>query len=380
MQSLESALSHNRVLEKTELEHAYALLGDRIELTNYSNRKVVHQFEIEFCNALANDDLHGVATNSCTSALKIALLALGIGAGDEVIVPGYGYISDASVLEEIGAIPKYVDINLKNFCMDIESVSKAVSEKTKAILFIHMFGFSGNVIAVSKLAKKYSIPLIEDIAHGTVINRLGNPRVIHGDAACFSFNQTKIMSAEEGGIVVFKRITNALKGKSLVDNGFDRQLGHFNGIGYSYRMTSFQAAVLLAQLANIHEKVEKWGQNYEMYYEMLSSFELFATPYNKDDVIIYFPVMVADPSQFDNLNWIKTMLDFENIPFMNTNDEVLPKYLCNDFNISVLKNSEIVAKSNIKFLLNESIQMEIIEGCVLALKKIQNRLIGNTPE
>lgn len=224
-----------------------------------SRGKFVELFEKQFAEYLGI--AHATSVSNGTVALHLALLSLGIGAGDEVIVPTFNYVASANAIRYTGATPIFVDSLLDSWQMDPEQVANKITPRTKAIMAVHLYGHPCNMEALSKLAKKHQIFLIEDCAES--LGSLFQSRFTgtFGDMATFSFYGNKTITTGEGGMVVthspdlFNRCKK-LKGQGLAD---DREYWH-DVIGYNYRMTNICAAIGLAQLERIDEILSRKQQ------------------------------------------------------------------------------------------------------------------------
>ena len=201
---------------------------------------------------------HALATSNGTTALHLALIALGISPGDEVIVPDLTFVATANAVVYCGATPVFVDVDPDYWAMDPEQVNKKITSKTKAIIAVHLYGHPANVQELRSICTLNNLYLIEDAAeaHGAFCfdERVGSL----GDINCFSFYGNKILTTGEGGMVTTNSDDLAYLVKQYRDQGThqDRRYWH-PVIGYNYRMTNLSAAVGLAQLERIDEIVEK---------------------------------------------------------------------------------------------------------------------------
>ena len=201
-----------------------------------------------------------IATSSGTGALHLALLTLGIGRGDEVIVPNLTFGATASVVLAVGAKPVLVDVK-KNSCIDESLIEKAINKKTAAIIPVHLYGESCDMRAINDIAKSHGLKVIEDSCEAFGIVK---PT---GDLACFSFYANKIITTGEGGCLVGD-LRNA---RDWRDGGFDKN--YVNQIpGLNYRMTNIQAALGCAQLERIDEILSEKLKASEYYKKHLKGF------------------------------------------------------------------------------------------------------------
>ena len=180
----------------------------------------VSSFEKEFAKFV--EDRECVAVNSGTSALHVALLSLGIGKGDEVIVPSFTFAATANSVALTGATPVFVDIDPITFCIDPIEIIRAITPKTKAIQVVHLYGLAADMSAIMKIAKKHKLLVIEDAAQAHLASIDAKPVGTFGDAAAFSFYPTKNMTSGEGGMIVFKDTASARTARLYRNQGIGR--------------------------------------------------------------------------------------------------------------------------------------------------------------
>ncbi len=230
-----------------------------------SQGKFIEQFEqrfAEYCGVK-----HAIATNNGTTAIHLALDAMGIGAGDEVIVPTLTYIASANAIMYAGATPVFVDSDPKSLTIDIESVKSAITKKTKAVMAVHLYGHPANTIELNKICRENNILLIEDAAeaHGAKVSgkRVGGL----GECATFSFFGNKIITTGEGGMVTTDNGELAAKLRLLRGQGMDPHKRYWHPvIGYNYRMTNIAAAIGCAQMDRIDRAIafrQKLAKQYD---------------------------------------------------------------------------------------------------------------------
>jgi len=197
---------------------------------------------------------HALATSNGTTALHLALLALGVGPGDEVLVPALTFVATANVVVHAGATPVFVDVEPDYWGMDPEAAKAKVTSRTKAIIAVHLYGHPADVRALRAIADEHRLALIEDAAeaHGATCDgaRVGGL----ADAGCFSFYGNKIVTTGEGGMLTTHSEALAATVKQLRDQGTDPQRRYWHPvIGYNYRLSNLPAAVGLAQVERIDE-------------------------------------------------------------------------------------------------------------------------------
>ena len=243
----------------------------------------VAAFEQEF--ALAVGAPHACAVSSCTTALHLALLALGVSAGDEVITVSHSFIATANAVRYCGATPVFVDVTADTFNIDPALVETAMSDRTKAILVVHQLGMPCELPPILALAKRRGVPVVEDAACAIGSewlcdgrwDRVGRP---HGDIACFSFHPRKLLSTGDGGMLTTRDANLDETFRLLRQHGMTvpDTVRHASSQvvfeeyavqAYNYRMTDIQAAIGRVQLARLPEIVERRRQLAATYGELL---------------------------------------------------------------------------------------------------------------
>jgi len=208
-------------------------------------------FEREF--AAYHGAKYGIAITNGTAALEVSLAALGVGPGDEVIVPDFTFVATASAVLFTGALPVLVDITPDTYCIDPALVEKAMTERTKAIIVVHMGGHPADLDRLLEIVRKHKLALLEDCAHAHGTEWKGRKVGAIGDIGTFSFQASKLMTAGEGGIIITNRDDLERQARSIHDCG--RMPGewfysHFI-YGSNYRLSEWQGAVLSQQLARL---------------------------------------------------------------------------------------------------------------------------------
>lgn len=213
----------------------------------------VNEFETKFAEFQGCRYCLGV-TNG-TSALELALSAMGIGLGDEVIVPGMTFISTGLAVINCNATPKLVDINPDTFCIASDKIEEVITNKTKAIIPVHMAGNICEIEEICKIAKKYNLFVIEDAAHAHGGEYKGKRMGSFGDAAIFSFQNGKLMTCGEGGALVTNNKEIYEKAYLVQDVGRPKGDKIYEHLvrGDNFRMSEFQGAILLAQMERVNE-------------------------------------------------------------------------------------------------------------------------------
>jgi len=231
--------------------------------------KYLDKFENEFSNYIGSK--FAISTSSCTGALYLSLLACGIGEGDEVIVPELTWVATASAIKYVGATPVFADVDLETWCIDTNNLQNMLTENTKAIMPVHLYGNPAEMSKIMSFANENNLSVIEDAAPaiGATYN---NQKVgSFGDFGCFSFQGAKLLVTGEGGMVVTNDEEKFNKLKKLWDHG--RVPGTFwiDELGYKFKMSNLQAAFGLGQLENIEALIESKKRNYTRYVENLKN-------------------------------------------------------------------------------------------------------------
>ena len=207
---------------------------------------------------------HAAASSSCTTALHLALAALGVGPGDEVIVPAFTWIATANAVEYQGAKPVFADIDLHSYNIDPARIESLISPRTVGIIPVHLFGLCADMAEVLRIARANDLWVVEDAACAFGARYHGRHAGVFGDAACFSFHPRKSITTGEGGMVTtpnadLDRTVRSLRDHGAVTSDLERHttglglLTDFPHLGFNYRMTDIQAALGCAQLGRADE-------------------------------------------------------------------------------------------------------------------------------
>ncbi len=262
----------------------------------------VKEFEQRFSSNVGRE--YGVAVSSGTAALEVAVVALGIGDGDEVIMPTFTIISCAAAVTRAGAVPVLVDCDPVTWNMDVSLIQSRITAKTKAIMVVHIYGLPVDMDPVLELAAKYNLFVIEDAAQAHGLYYKDRPCGSFGDVSIFSFYPNKLITTGEGGMVVTDDEQIAERCRSLRNLCFqrDRRFVH-EQLGWNYRMTNIQAALGVAQLEKIDDFAVRKRQIGRRYTRLFSDFDGIKVPLEKTDYAenIYwvYGVVLSDDVSFD---------------------------------------------------------------------------------
>lgn len=227
---------------------------------------------------------HAVAVSSGTAALHLALLALGIGPGDEVLVPDFTFPASANVVELVGATPVLVDIRLDTYNVDVERLRAAVTPRTRAVMPVHLFGLPAPMEPILELARERSLVVVEDAACALGAEYRGRPCGTLSEAGCFSFHPRKVITTGEGGMVVSDDGALAERIVSLRNHGQVSSEGRtrFERAGLNYRMTEMQGALGLVQMTRLPSILVRRTALAEQYGVALRGLERVALPVAPD--------------------------------------------------------------------------------------------------
>jgi perosamine synthetase len=241
----------------------------------------VAEFEEKFAEYIGVN--HAVATSSGTTALHLSLLAGGVGPGDEVITTPFTFAATGNSILYVGAKPVFVDINNETYNIDPQMVENAVTDKTKAILPVHLYGQPADMDSINIIADDNGLLVIEDAAqaHGALYN--GNKVGSLGDMGCFSFYPTKNMTTSEGGIITTDSEEMAEKSRLLRAHGESERYTHIM-LGYNFRMTDIAAAIGVIQLTKLEKFNEKRIENANYLTGRINKIEGIKAPYVADNV------------------------------------------------------------------------------------------------
>ena len=237
-----------------------------------SKGKFIEEFERNFSNYCNRK--YGVATSNGTVALHLALKTLGIGKGDEVLVPDLTFVAVANTVTYCNAKPVFVDSHPDYWCIDPEKIDEKITPKTKAIIPVHLYGHPCDMNPLLDIAKDYDLYVIEDAAEAHGAEYKGKKVGSFGDISCFSFYGNKIITTGEGGMCLTNNEELAKNMRILRDHGMNLNKRYwYDVVGFNYRMTNLQAAVGVAQLKKLDEFVEKKRQIARWYSEELKDLE-----------------------------------------------------------------------------------------------------------
>lgn len=262
------------------------------------------EFEEKFADTIGVK--YAVATNNGTVALALSLMALGIGRGDEVIVPDYTMIATPNSVLLAGAKPVFADIESETLCLDIDKLP--ITKKTKAVIHVSINGRSGDIIKLQKLCKANNIHLIEDSCQSFTSKYKGKFLGTFGEVGCFSLTFHKIITTGNGGVIVTN--SNDLQDKIRKLKNFGRSGGgedYHESIGFNFKFSDTQAVIGLAQLDNIAERIKRKRAMYRFYKNKLSAIpevEFIKTDLN-ETTPLFGDILVPAESRSKLMDYLK---------------------------------------------------------------------------
>lgn len=233
---------------------------------------------------------HAVAVSSCTTALHLALIALGVGPGDEVIVPSLSFIATANAVRYVGATPVFAEVDPRTYNLDPVDAERRISPRTKAIMVVHQIGLPGDIDAFLEIGRKHDIKIFEDAACALGSRYKDKPIGAHTEMACFSFHPRKVICTGDGGMITTNNPEYAERLRLLRQHGMNVPdtarhgarkviIEEYPVLGYNYRLTDLQAAVGIEQMARLDGLVRARVELAMRYNRLLSEFQWLQPPY-----------------------------------------------------------------------------------------------------
>jgi len=269
----------------------------------------VARFEEAFSKRVGR--VHGISVTNGTSALELAVAALELGQGDEVIMPAFTIISCAQAVTRAGAIPVLVDVDETTWNMDVSAIEDKITPRTKAIMAVHIYGLPVDMDPLLDIASRHNFMVIEDAAEAIGLDYKGRPCGSMGDISIFSFYANKHISCGEGGMVCVNDTALAERCHSLRNLCFSQKRFVHEELGWNMRMTNLQAAVALAQLEQLDGFIDRKRHMGQCYSESLIDVDAISVapasmPY-ADNVYWVYGIVLDDDLPFDAAHVIKEL-------------------------------------------------------------------------
>jgi perosamine synthetase len=269
--------------DQAEIANLQACLDSRWVTQGPWGRKFEEQF------AARHQLKHALVTSSCTASLHLAATALGVGPGDEVIVPAFTWVTSAHCAEYVGAKVVFADIDPATFNLDPQAFVAAITPRTRAVVIVHLFGLAASMDELLAVARRHDLAIIEDAACAVGTTYDGTPVGGLGHIGCFSFHPRKIITTGEGGMVTTNHPRLAERVASLRNHGAaghpgpggpgkPYSMGEFNVLGFNLRLSDLQSAVGVAQMDKLDRLLDERRMRAEEYRRLLADVDLLQMP------------------------------------------------------------------------------------------------------
>lgn len=269
----------------------------------------VLKLEKAFCDF--NKAENAIAVSNGTATMHLVLKVLGIGPGDEVIVPAFSYVATANVVELVGATPVFVDVDLATFNIDCELIEQNITPRTKAIIPVHEFGLACDIERVCAIAKKHNLHVIEDAACALGATQNGKYTGTFGIAGSFSLHPRKSITSGEGGVITTHDADLAKKLRQYRNHGIEMVEGKMDFVeaGFNYRMTDFQGALAYSQMQRLADILSYKTRLSEIYFNEINNpkITLPAVPIGMQHTWQTFHLLIDESLKQDEvIAWLKT--------------------------------------------------------------------------
>ena len=330
----------------------------------------VAAFEEEF-SKLAVADALCIAVNSGTSAQHLAMLAAGIGKGDEVIVPSFTFAATANSVALTGATPVFVDIEPNFFCLNTKAVEAAITSKTKAVMPVHLYGHPADLVTLAEICKKHDLFLIEDAAQAHLAS-VGNKKVgTWGLAGSFSFYPTKNMTSGEGGMVTTSDSSLARTVRLLRNQGQEQRYKN-EIVGFNNRMTDIHAAIGRVQLKKLENWTIKRQSNAAFYDENLNGVKVPAVMENAVHVYHQYTIRI------ENLDRDRFAEELKNLGVGSGVYYPIPNHRLTAYNLNLdLPETELASQQVLSLPVYPSLTQANLEKVVIAVNKVASVGVGS---
>ncbi|TBR07749.1 MAG: DegT/DnrJ/EryC1/StrS family aminotransferase [Candidatus Nitrosotenuis sp.] len=279
------------IIGKEEISEVVSVLKNGV-LTSAANLggKNVQEFEKEVCAFVKSK--YAIAVNSGTAALQVALYALDIKSGDEVLLPSFTFVATANAVVSVGAKPVFVDIRRDNYTMDPDDLEKKITKKSKAIIPVHLYGNVAYMDEISEIADKHNLHIIEDAAQSMGSSYKGKQTGVFSEIGCFSLYAAKVMTSGEGGVVVTsnKKLREKLlmiRNHGMV-HGYDTRM-----LGLNFRLPEINAAIAKVQMKKLPGFLLKRKKNAKILTDLLSGLDLILPQKRKHEEVNWYLYTIA---------------------------------------------------------------------------------------
>ena len=348
-------------------------LNKAFDSTWVSGGEYVQKFEKEFCKYIKSD--FAISVNNGTSAIHLAYLALKLKAGDEIIIPSFGYLAAANLALLMNLKPVFADVDLDTFCVDFSSIKKKITKKTKLIVVINTYGNVCDLKPILRLAKLKKINVLEDSAESLGSKYYNKNSGILADIGTFSFQATKTITTGEGGMVITKKSKEFKDLLNLYRNHGIKNKRYMHLVpGHNFRLTNLQAAIGYTQLKNFNKILKNREKSYNLYKKLLQNIKGIKLQQFKSNVrpLVWTMAMVLDKNIFGSRDSIikkmlKKKIETRNGFYSTNRLKIFKKFHSKD-----LKNSDYLSRNVICLPLFNGIknsQIKYIAKCLINLRK-----------
>ena len=344
-----------------------------LKSTWLSDGSFIKNFETKFSNYV--NSKFAISVTNGTAALNLVYLAMGLKKGDEIIIPGFGYLAAANIALQMGIKPVFADVDLNTFCVTAENIKKKITSKTKLIVVIHTYGNVCDLDPIIKIAKSKKITVLEDTAEsfGSKYKRKQSGSI--ADIGTFSFQATKTITTGEGGMIVTKKNKSFTEKLKAFRNHGVKITRYFHHLpGHNFRLTNVQAAIGYAQLQKFSKIVKKRKIIYNYYRKLFKNvdglkLQVFS---NKIKPVVWTFAILLNPNFFPDRDKIIQKMKIKGVETRNGfySPTRLPIY--KKFKTSHLKNSDKLSKNIICLPFFTSLkkrEMDFIAKTLLSFKR-----------
>ena len=344
-----------------------------LESTWLSDGAYVKDLEKRVCNFV--NSKFAISVTSCTSALHLAYLALGLKREDEIIIPGYGYLAAANIAIQMGLKPVFVDVDLKTFCVTLQNIEKKITKNTKLIVLFNTYGNVCDLDSIIKIAKAKKIPTLEDAAEsfGSTYKKKQSGTI--ADIGTYSFQATKTITTGEGGMVVTNKNKKFIeKLKAYRNHGVGNKKYYHYLPGHNFRLTNIQASIGCAQIIKIAKIISQRKRVYRFYNQFFENIDGLKMQEICPTVkpVMWTFALVLNPKAFVNRDKVIANMRSKGIETRNGFYSPNLLSLYRKYNTSNLKFSERLSRNIICLpffaSLKES-EMEYIAQTLISLKR-----------
>lgn len=346
-------------------------VNDALDSLWISDGKYINMFETEFAKLL--NTKYAITTSNGTTAIHLAYLTLDLKPGDEIIIPGFGFLASANIATQMGLVPIFADVDPNTWCINLKEIEKRITKKTKAIIPIHTYGNVCDMNGIKTLAQLHNLTIIEDCAE-SLFSKFNNQYCgSFGDINCFSFQATKTITTGEGGMVVTN--DEQLFNKMILyrSHGLTKRGRYWHELpGHNFRITNIQAALGLAQFEKKDTIIQEKKRIYSEYAKHL--FEINGIKHqqfnNNVEPVIWAIAIQLEPNAFicnrDELIQILKSKGIETRPGFVASSQ-LPIYVPHTLSVSEELSNTVISLPSFSTITNE--QIEYICKTLIDLKK-----------